>query len=209
MGCDLRMSGWYARKMNWVFFLILFGVMAFAPLTMGAERYFPLERVKPGLNGEAFTVFSGTKIESFNIKVIDVVDNGTTHGKLILVRLSGKNITESGGLASGMSGSPVYIGGQLLGAISYGFENADPMLAMVTPIGSMLELWDKRVTAANIMDRANMAKVEAMKYPAAISKKLAPRYSGLIPASTPVMVSGMGPRGFEMVRSLFNKTGFP
>ena len=195
------MRGSLARKLSWVLIVILLGVAVVAPVTEGAEKYFPLDKVKPGLNGDAFTVFSGTKIESFRVTVIDVVDNGTTHGKLILVRLSGKNISESGGLAAGMSGSPVYIGNQLLGAISYGFENADPMLAMVTPIESMLELWNKRTAAVNPYP----ARAE---YPSDLFKKFAPRISG-IPANAPVMVSGMGPRGFEMVRSLFNKAGLP
>ena len=86
------------------------------------------------MKGKGYSVFSGTKIESFDVQVLAVVEGDVSRDKLILVKLSGDLLEASGGLAAGMSDSPVYIKGRLVGAISYGFENADSFLALVTPI---------------------------------------------------------------------------
>lgn len=162
-------------------FLIAFVVVltVFLSPAQAKEEFFSLRQVKPGMNGVGYTVFQGTKIEKFDVEVITVVNGVYGDQPLILVRLSGKLLEENGGLAAGMSGSPVYFKGKLAGSISYGFENADPMLAMVTPIQTMLELLPQR-TAVNF----NSMVYEGM---------------GLIPVATPVMVSGMGQRGFELM----------
>lgn len=147
------------------------------------EVFFSLRQVKPGMNGVGYTVFQGTKVEKFDVKVITVVKGTYEDQSLILVRLSGKMLEENGGLAAGMSGSPVYFQGKLAGAISYGFENADPMLAMVTPIQTMLELVPRRAAAR--LDHLIRQK------------------PGLMPVATPVMISGMGQRGFQLMGQAF------
>ena len=58
-----------------------------------------------------------------------------------MVRVSGDPIDKSGGIASGMSGSPVYIDGKLLGAIGYGYSYTDHRIGLVTPAEEMLKLW--------------------------------------------------------------------
>lgn len=157
--------------------LMLFTLIS--PVTMGKEQYFPLEKIKPGMTGIGYTVFYGTKIEKFDVKVLEIVNSVYGDAKLILVRLSGKNLEESGGLAAGMSGSPIYIKGCLVGAISYGFPNADPMLAMVTPIKSMLKIMEGCPEPAPLAE---------------LKKGLQP-----VPAAAPVIFSGMGRRGFELM----------
>lgn len=106
------------------------------------QAFMPLSEVQEGMKGVARTVVHGTDIDSFDVDVLGVMkDKGASGGDLVLVRVSGPLIDQTGGIAQGMSGSPVYIDGKLLGAISYGFPNSDGRLGMVTPISDMIRLW--------------------------------------------------------------------
>ncbi len=96
--------------------------------------------IKPGMKGIGKTVFQGTKIENFEVEVVEIVSGYNGEGKLILARLNGKRLSESGGISAGMSGSPVYIEGKLIGAISYTWELSEHDLCLITPIEEMLEL---------------------------------------------------------------------
>jgi len=99
-----------------------------------------LPDIKPGMKGTGKTVFHGTKIENFDVEVIEIVSGDNEEGEFILARLNGKRLEESGGISAGMSGSPVYIEDKLIGAISYTWELSEHNLCLITPIGEMLEL---------------------------------------------------------------------
>ncbi len=111
-----------------------FLLFTFLPCSLAQDL--PLADVKPGLEGFAVTAGAGNVLERFEVKVLDLVDDPRGF-PLILVRGSGKFLDLVGGIGQGFSGSPVYIGGRLLGAISGGFPNADHRLALVTPISAM------------------------------------------------------------------------
>ena len=81
----------------------------------------PVEDVRPGMHGTGKTVISGETVENFDVEVIGVTGSEAT-GYSILVRTSGDLIEKSGGVAQGMSGSPVYINGRLVGAVAFGKE---------------------------------------------------------------------------------------
>lgn len=87
--------------------------------------------------GEARTVFQGTQPEAFRVRVISILRNFLPKQDIILVRAEDRRV-EGTGIAAGMSGSPVYIDGKLVGAIAYGWSFAKEPLAGVTPIESML-----------------------------------------------------------------------
>ncbi len=103
----------------------------------GLPPIFPLADVKPGLVGLAWTVFSGTKPEPFKVRVVSVVQNFVPHQDVILVKAEDPRV-EFSGIVQGMSGSPVYIDGKLMGAIAYAWSFSKSPLAGVTPIESML-----------------------------------------------------------------------
>lgn len=98
-----------------------------------------IDAVKPGMKGYGLTVFRGTKVDTFEFEVIDVMKKNVAKGDVILARLSG-DVVDEAGVISGMSGSPVYIDDKLVGALafSYGAFTKEP-LAGITPIGEMLE----------------------------------------------------------------------
>jgi hypothetical protein len=97
----------------------------------------PLAEVQPGMVGEARTVFQGTAPESFKVRVVSILRNFLPKQDIILVRAEDPRLEKSG-IAAGMSGSPVYIEGKLMGAIAYGWSFAKEPLAGVTPIEFML-----------------------------------------------------------------------
>jgi hypothetical protein len=102
-----------------------------------APAILPLSEVRPGLVGEAFTVFQGVKPEPFKVRVLSVVPNFLPKQDIILVRAEDPRVATCG-IAAGMSGSPVYVDGKLMGAIAYGWSFAKEGLAGVTPIENML-----------------------------------------------------------------------
>ena len=99
-----------------------------------------MDQLKPGMKGTGRSVFSGTEVKEFGAEVVDVMHNVWPRGDMILCRLSGQGLEESGVIA-GMSGSPVYIDGKLIGAVAYAWGFAKEPIAGVTPAAQMLRIW--------------------------------------------------------------------
>jgi hypothetical protein len=87
--------------------------------------------------GEALTVFQGRKPEPFKVRVISILRNFLPKQDVILIRAEDPRLEHSG-IVAGMSGSPVYVGGRLMGAVAYGWSFAKEPLGGVTPIEAML-----------------------------------------------------------------------
>ena len=131
-----------------------------------------VDEVRPGMKGTALTVFEGTQPEPMGVEVLGVLRNMLgPKSDLILVRLKGEK-AEYTGVVAGMSGSPVYIDGKLLGAISYriGQFSKDP-IAGVTPIQQMLEIneFDQSVPGPEPVNTAKTSTVEKTSTPGATS----------------------------------------
>src|SRR5436190_7006086 len=103
-----------------------------------AQEILPLDQVKPGMVGVGRTVFEGTKIEDFKVEIIGVLENVAPKQSIILARLEGGPLEKTGVIA-GMSGSPVFIDGKLVGAVAYGFPFSKETIGGITPIGEMIE----------------------------------------------------------------------
>ena len=97
----------------------------------------PLADVRPGMVGQAMTVFQGSKPEPFKIRVVSVMRNFLPKQDVILIRAEDPRVEHSG-IVAGMSGSPVYIDGKLVGAVAYAWSFAKEPLGGVTPIETML-----------------------------------------------------------------------
>jgi SpoIVB peptidase S55 len=106
-------------------------------------KFFPLSEVKRGMRGVAYTVFEGVNPEPMQVEILGVLKEALGPGQdMILARLHGDK-PEYTGVVAGMSGSPVYIEGRLVGALSYriGQFSKEP-IAGITPIESMLQVRD-------------------------------------------------------------------
>ncbi|MDI6839506.1 MAG: SpoIVB peptidase S55 domain-containing protein [bacterium] len=112
--------------------------MMFLLLFLLGTDFMVVDDVKPGMTGYGLTVFQGTKIDTFQVKIIAVMKKEVIKGDVILAEISG-GIIDTAGIISGMSGSPVYIDGKLVGALAYSYGAfAKKPLAGITPIDEML-----------------------------------------------------------------------
>ena len=126
---------------------IPFVIILFLCLTILAQaiewdssKFMALDELKQGMQGKVKTVFSGTKVEEFNFEVISIEKNWQPQWDVIWARGWGGSFDETG-IAGGMSGSPAYINGRLIGAISLGYPNQKKGdIFGITPIESMLNV---------------------------------------------------------------------
>src|SRR6184192_2066615 len=173
-----------------------------------STQFMPLEAVKPGMRGVAYTVFTGIKPQPMEVEVLGVMKgvNGPRQD-LILVRLHGA--AEYTGVVAGMSGSPVYVDGKLVGAIAYRIgEFSKEPIAGVTPIGEMLEI--------NELDRSQPA---GSATPEAARSGNATRTSGpgmaegldsrqlIKPIDTPLVFTGFTPETLRSFAPQFAAAG--
>lgn len=163
--------------------LALLAFLLVMPVSIGhaATEFMPVNEIKPGMQGIAKTVVAGTKLEEFGVEVLGIMKNKGTSGDLILIRTYGDVIDRTGGIAQGMSGSPVYINNKLIGAVAFGWSLTDHKIGMVTPIADMLKLWD-------MPDRYNMNVVGETSPP------------GFEQMSTPVMVAGFSEHALTLLQ---------
>jgi hypothetical protein len=152
---------------------------------------FALEQVTPGLKGYAITAGAGNKLEKFPVEVIALQYDFGLGFPLVLVKASGEFIETTGGIAAGMSGSPVYLptseGDALLGAISRVFPESDHKLALVTPI-------------------EQMRGVRTLSY-TPFGEEVFASLGESVPVSTPLLMSGVSERASTQLEPLFRNSG--
>jgi hypothetical protein len=182
--------------------ILLLGVLLslITPSLFAADpEIFPLSQVKPGMKGEALTIFAGDQVEKFDLVVLGVMPNFLgPKESIILVQLLGPKV-EHTGVVAGMSGSPVYFEGKLAGALSLklGIFAKEP-IAGVTPIENMLSLPKGQLPgtmlAAAPPDAQGAEMVSAMQQfdiPTDWSSRLGvPGGSFFKPIDTPLVFSG-------------------
>jgi len=125
----------------WVGIALLVTSIVSCPV-LAVELFLP-EEVRPGLRGIGKTVISGNTIETFDVEVLGLVPQSPPLSNLIMVRVSGEAIDRAGGIARGMSGSPVYIQDRLLGALAYTYPYSDHRIGLVTPAVDMFKIYDQ------------------------------------------------------------------
>ncbi len=170
------------------------------PSTAGtgiSQAIYPLSQVHRGLHATAYTVFEGSTPEAVDVEILGVLRDAIGPGKdMILARLVGTK-PEYMGVVAGMSGSPVYVDGKLLGAIGYriGQFTKQP-IAGITPIQQMLEV----VGATNSKDR-NLADLSTPAYtPAFAYGRSAEAGNSLQPIETPLVFDGFSPAAIDLFK---------
>ena len=118
--------------------LFLSGTVSSAQQAPVSVPLFPLAEIRPGLKGIGKTVFDGRTISEFQVEILGVLRNIAPRQSIILARLSGGPLEQTGVMA-GMSGSPVYIDGKLVGAVALGFQFSKEPIAGITPIEQMVQ----------------------------------------------------------------------
>src|SRR5262245_38588076 len=195
-----------------------------------APEVLPLDQVQHGMKGIGRTVFEGTKIEDFQVEIIGVLENVGPKQSIILARLTGGPLAETGVIA-GMSGSPVLIDGKLVGAVAYGFPFSKETIAGITPIGEMVELTRTdpvvpRPASARFRMPFGTAKGPLAPLDQASLMQALQRARGSIPSARtdglpaslasqsltplalPLVFSGFDPDTFRWAREMFGGLGF-
>jgi SpoIVB peptidase S55 len=173
--------------------------------------FMPIDQVKPGMKGYGMSVFQGTKPERFEVEVLGTLD-GFQNPKqsIIIARLSGP-LVERTSVFAGMSGSPVYIDGKLVGAVAYAFPFQKEPIAGIQPIQNMIDVIEEgrkeeirtgqqRLSFNTLIGKASEASTDSLSTQfaaqvgprAATNGQLAPFVGQTImPIATPVTFSGI------------------
>ncbi|HDS08923.1 MAG TPA: SpoIVB peptidase S55, partial [Firmicutes bacterium] len=173
---------------------IIFSVIIFN-LNIFPNEFMFIEEIKPGMKGYGKSVFSGTEIETFSVTILSVMDNFSPGYDIILAELSGNPYVEEGRVISGMSGSPVYINGKLIGAVAYAWSFSKRAIAGLTPIKDMLDLKTRKPREFN-----SDFKLFGQHFPSS--------GDGLRYIQTPVTMSGFIPESLEDFKREFEEFGF-
>ncbi|MFN2513248.1 MAG: hypothetical protein ABR568_17725 [Pyrinomonadaceae bacterium] len=182
-------------------------------------RLFALEDLRAGMKGVARTVFSGTETEEFGVEILGVLPGFPgPRQSAIIARLSGSNV-EKTGVFAGMSGSPVYVDGRLVGAIAFSFPFSKEPIAGITPIRQMIDIFEKgkvdethKPRAPRLVSFAQLAATEwkpvLPKQAVAATSLIAPVSAGsplvalmgqqMTPIATPVVFSGISQESLSL-----------
>ena len=172
-----------------------------------ATPFFPLRDVRPGLKGIGRTVFHGGQVEEFQVEILGVLENSGPKQSIILAKLSGGPLAQTG-VMQGMSGSPVYIDGKLLGAIALGFPFSKEPITGIQPIEQMV----------GNSTPAPATKQASVKY-SQLEKDWVSRFQPELPAppnaqpelraiSTPISFGGFTDSAIQRFAAALHKFGF-
>ncbi|HYR88374.1 MAG TPA: SpoIVB peptidase S55 domain-containing protein [Terriglobia bacterium] len=216
--------------------IFAFALAAFLTITphLAAQntKFMAVDEVRQGMKGFGKTVFQGTTIEQFDVEVLGVLKNFAPRQDMILARLSGGPLEKTGVIA-GMSGSPVYIDGKLIGAVAFAFPFAKEPIAGIQPIQQMLGILDQKPGNTQKIAQASSGILPSESPTAFVFgqlQKLAdgtPLHQLLLPQSllsvspfqagaapslmhiqTPLLVSGASQVALQQFAPFFNAFGF-
>jgi hypothetical protein len=168
--------------------------MAFAQMPI-----FPLRDVRAGQHAIGKTVFQGSKIEEFQVEILGVLENVGPRQSIILARLSGGPLAQTG-VMQGMSGSPVYMDGRLVGAVALAFNFSKEPIAGIRPIEEMLAVGDSGHAAAPKVASNAVSNVVSNVDVGSFASKL-------IDIATPVSFSGFTAGTLEQFAPQLKKLG--
>ena len=176
-------------------------------------EFMKLEDLKRGMKGYGLSVFQGSRIDTFQVEILGTMRNlFYSKHDLILARVNGPYVDKAGVIA-GMSGSPVYIDGKLVGALAYSFgQLPKEPIAGITPIAQMLAIATAAADESGAPDRMGMLDpetVEGMRKTMTSGGSDAGPVSGpfLKPISVPLVFSGFDPHTVQLFEEKFRQRG--
>jgi hypothetical protein len=186
------------------------------------KLYWNVDDIRPGMKGTGQTVMVGTRLEEFGAEVLGVMKGVSPGRDMVLCRLTGCNL-EHAGIIQGMSGSPIYIDGKMLGAVAFAWEFAKDPIAGVTPFQQMVEYVrsnDKRIAAEAELEPRGLGRAASVdplwrlddsgassRIDAGPLTVSGGGMAGMRPIATPMAASGFGPRALELLADRFKPIG--
>ena len=191
-------------------------LLASAAALLAQSPIMPLDQVKAGQKGKGRTVFEENKIEEFDVDILGVLANTTAKRSVIIARLRGKPL-ETTGVIAGMSGSPVYIDGRIIGAVAFSFPYAKEAIAGITPIGEMLAIPSEARPAAELgsgihvpftasLSLERLLEIRKDAFPA--REGFVAQGQALAPLRVPLIFSGFSARAVDAASPFFARLGF-
>jgi hypothetical protein len=177
---------------------------AATPLRAGRLGTLPADSVKAGMTGYGLSVFRGTSVDSFGLTILGVLKGNRPGADLILARAKG-DFLEKTGIIAGMSGSPVYIGGKLIGAVSYTWAFTKDPIAGITPIGEMLSSLGSTPDRPEKDLESSDARYGALDLPPGTTS---PVPGEARPIVTPLALSGFTPEALRYMSPWLDEHGF-
>jgi hypothetical protein len=151
-----------SRKIN---FLVAFLIAA---TTLQAAEKMPLSEIQKGMKGYGLTVFEGNEVEKFDVEILGVLNNIGPDQNLILARVDHPVVARAGVIA-GMSGSPIFIDGKVIGALAYAWQFSKEPVAGITPIDEMLKI-SQRLAPAGASPAGATPRMSAVEMLGAFAK---------------------------------------
>lgn len=171
----------------------------------------PISSVKAPMVGQGFTVVSGSTPRPFRVDVLGVLANGIGVGHdMVIIKVSdlpGQHVVDQGdGIWAGMSGSPVYVGDQLLGAVSYGFTAAPSAIGGLTPAADMLDVLNLSGASARkpppvLRKNVRVKLSTSLRHNLAAKARVATPRGTLQQLVTPLAVSGLSSRRIDRLQA--------
>ena len=166
-----------------------------------AQPVMASSELRRGMSGFGLTTFQGTEIDTFQVEILGVLKGALgPRMDMILARLSGGPL-EYTGLIRGMSGSPVYIDGRLIGAIAYGWYFSKDPIGGITPIAHMLEVATREHPTPSQYGKALKLDEETTRLLGGGG------VSTLVPLGVPIAVAGFSPKGRQVLRDALDAPG--
>jgi hypothetical protein len=202
------------KRKIFTFFLTVLLLCGFILADESSVSILPLDQIKPGMKGIGRTVFKEDKIEEFGVEILGILHNFQPKRNLILAKLQNE-VLDRAGVIEGMSGSPVYVDGKLIGAVAYSVGNfAKEAIAGITPISEMLAISPEKSPASSFAPRMQVIDHLTLDELFELNQEhfqlpLAEAEGRLIkPLSIPLVFSGFSPRVFEKAKANFSRLGF-
>ncbi|PYQ59189.1 MAG: hypothetical protein DMF58_12630 [Acidobacteria bacterium] len=183
----------------------------------------PLSQVQKGMRGYGVTVFEGNRLDKFDVEILGVLHNIGPGQNLILAKVDSPVIQRAGVIA-GMSGSPIYIDGKVIGALAWSWQFEKEPVAGITPIEEMLKIADLGASTSSAVIAAT-PRISASEFVSAIAnqkeaevfEKLESGFASASPASTmsgvrpiavPLSMSSFAPDTISRFSKYFDAMGF-
>src|SRR5215470_12325577 len=199
-------------------------------------EFFPVEKVKPGMRAVGYTVFTGSEPKKFELEILGVLTGfPNPQQNAVLSRLLGDELQHTG-VFQGMSGSPVYIDGKLLGAVAFGYQFAKDPIAGIMPIQYMIDVFEQKKGGDGIGPRSGQSGQQGQTRQVSFSEisfnensrefaEFVKSVSGagssgaqavsspsngqvLTPIATPLSITGVSPEVIARFAPIFQSWGF-
>ena len=189
-----------------ILFACIFALIAVSAFAYDRGEFLFLDEIEIGMTGVGRTIVSSDVITEFAVEILGIIDQPGDLSDFIAVRVSGQAIGQSGGIAQGMSGSPVYVDGKLIGALSRSASWSKDItpIGLVTPIEPMLAVLDDSSLSAFASPNVHailhdVELVETTSAPSQTELAAAPEAVFGYPVSAPLLTQGLSDRAVTLL----------